>query len=466
MKSNLILLTFIALFNCAPKNGKDQAPNQISSENKIPFPHPDNFKNIEQHGFWSLKDNSDGCKPCHGQDLKGLNSANSCFECHEFYPHTSWETKTAHGQIKKDNIKSQCAVCHSNDLNNKAPKKIQEKIPKCTLCHSYPHPADWLLAGKNEFHGNVALEKSNNDCQKCHGSDYRGVIKTGVVGCDKCHTEYPHTTDFKNQHHENNYELTENKISKKCQMCHLTRQLTENDQKPLYENKTCHNCHTYPHDSKWKDKLSNQFHGKFITNGNTTECQGCHGANLQGNGQQNKSCFNCHENYPHTSEWKTTSLHGRHYTSDLQLDKKNCHSCHGDKLTGSKTAPNCKNCHEYFPHSWASEREHGEVYIKNLESSFTFNCQICHGDDLLGGKSKVSCNSCHDVYPHPQFKYTNWTIPNNSHTIQGGYYNQPSKPCSNCHYDGMKKWKPLPKCYECHRQLKTLNSLPPESNFP
>jgi len=111
------------------------------SEDKNPLPstsHPEDWNTTEAenfHGSKVLAVGSTSCKSCHGVDLKGGDSGESCFKCHQ----------------------------------------------------SYPHSDEWMIIGSAKSHS--AYIEANNDamdkCRGCHGSSLAGG-KSGV-SCYNCH---------------------------------------------------------------------------------------------------------------------------------------------------------------------------------------------------------------------------------------------------------------------------------------
>lgn len=111
------------------------------SEDKNPLPstsHPEEWNTVGAenfHGGKVLATGSSSCKSCHGIDLKGGESGESCFKCHQGYPHSD----------------------------------------------------EWTIIGSSNFH--AAYISANSDamdrCKACHGSNLTGG-KSGV-SCFKCH---------------------------------------------------------------------------------------------------------------------------------------------------------------------------------------------------------------------------------------------------------------------------------------
>ncbi|MCM2277176.1 MAG: hypothetical protein NDJ89_03805 [Oligoflexia bacterium] len=128
--------------------------------------------------------------------------------------------------------------------------------------------------------------------------------------------------------------------------------------------------------------------------------------------------------YPHSETFKSTAEHGGQYLKDAQT----CASCHGDPLSGARSAVArqsraCNACHEAYPHPerFKLTRDHGTSYRNSPES-----CTSCHGKELDGGPSKLpSCTQCHASYPHTaEFKKS---------AEHGGAFLQDRKGCASCH---------------------------------
>lgn len=111
------------------------------AEDKNPLPstsHPDEWNTVGAdnfHGSKVLAVGSSSCKSCHGVDLKGSDTGESCFKCHQ----------------------------------------------------SYPHSEEWMMADSDNSHSEYIKKNSDamNKCKNCHGSNLTGG-KSGV-SCFKCH---------------------------------------------------------------------------------------------------------------------------------------------------------------------------------------------------------------------------------------------------------------------------------------
>ncbi len=139
----------------------------------------------------------------------------------------------------------------------------------------------------------------------------------------------------------------------------------------------------------WVEVPSGGQHAKsatqtYITNGGTSSCAGCHGADLTG-GTTNVSCFG------------------------------NVAGCHHGPATG-------------WVATFQAAQGHG-ASAKSLPGNSGFaSCQICHGANFSGGGSQVSCFICHRVNaPHPAGR---WRGPAYTHVDTN-----PSNAtaCAQCH---------------------------------
>lgn len=147
----------------------------------------------------------DGCKTCHGSDLKGGEAGKTCYECHDpadSYEHPEgWNEAVQHG-VTYRNDKTACqTACHGTDLNSGISGIA------CKSCHTeYPHPEDWaswnhgalVLTSDDQFDS----AKFDTGCANCHGQaekftkQFNNVTSfttpTGVGRCYICHANYPH----------------------------------------------------------------------------------------------------------------------------------------------------------------------------------------------------------------------------------------------------------------------------------
>ncbi len=201
------------------------------------------------------------------------------------------------------------------------------------------------------------------------------------------------------------------------------------------------------HPENWISEESVQFHGKAVLENGPENCQSCHGEKYDG-GRSEKSCFSCHELYPHKADWKEKTSHGSSIVAKL-YNIEDCESCHGEDHTGGTSEVSCFTCHSQYPHAddWltpGSDNFHGKIVL----NSSTDDCESCHGNDLKGGSSGISCFSCHSNYPHSE----NWknqenhgqSIVNNTYTLES---------CGNCHGSDFTGGSSQVSCFTCHSQF-------------
>lgn len=190
----------------------------------------------------------EACANCHGSDLKGgLNGEPSCYQCHG----AKWEACSSGVQhnIQIGGINHaegycnpvlNCARCHGQDLKGGANNE-----PSCYKCHGEL----WKDCGSNAEHNvnlggvfhadNYCLPYQN--CIQCHGANLRGGIN-GEPSCLKCHSQ-----------------------------------------------KKWENCGNIQH-NKGKEGV---LHAMDLCNP-FRDCVQCHGSNLQGGPNGEKSCYACH----------------------------------------------------------------------------------------------------------------------------------------------------------------------------
>lgn len=135
----------------------------------------------------------------------------------------------------------------------------------------------------------------------------------------------------------------------------------------------------FPHPEGWGDI---SLHGAYVDAHGLANCSNnCHGENYQ-NGSE-VSCFDCHEDYPHTSDWQS-----RHKAKLLERGSTmSCATeCHKTDLS------DCVECHEQYPHgtNWYAEHPQIVVSIEDAESETLFS--IAAGDTSI----KACTERCHN----------------------------------------------------------------------
>jgi len=207
------------------------------------------------------------------------------------------------------------------------------------------------------------------------------------------------------------------------------------------------------------DSTSANFHGKFFVQKNMkfTDCQKCHGKNLDGGITLAKSCSECHTlatihlNLTGIQDSISSNFHGRYL---LQHSLAECGQCHGKNYSGGSSSPSCaaSGCHEAISvHKPAlldttSADFHGKFTLINKFSQ----CQSCHGNNFAGGISSPSCATCHksiDVHK-------DGIVDSTSANFHGNYlFKEGFKDCSSCHGANFGGGFQSPKCTDCHSTI-------------
>lgn len=98
-----------------------------------------------------------------------------------------WNVATAqnfHGTKVLESDKGYCTGCHGFDLTGGTAGVA------CGDCHTlYPHNSEWIAMNSDLFHGRYIAEAgwSMQECQKCHGQDYRSGGER--MACTTCHED-------------------------------------------------------------------------------------------------------------------------------------------------------------------------------------------------------------------------------------------------------------------------------------
>ncbi len=324
------------------------------SQDQTPQPnltHPQGWVQTSgkvNHGDKVLAAGSVACASCHGDDYSGGTSEVSCFKCHTSYPHKSGWLQSGSAQFhggylgRVNYSTTQCQTCHGANLAG-GPGKTP-----CTQCHAlYPHDANWNKTGDAQFHG--AFAKSVNwdlsSCKPCHGDQFQGG--PGKAPCTACHASYPHNKDWlleDTPDYHGAWLKSRQFRLEECQACHGDH-LQGGDGK-----QACNACHQdYPHSSGFQsDASSSQFHGSYLKGKGyeMISCTACHGADYQG-GSSGRSCYPCHDAYPHPSTWRTVGEGDTHisYLRARRHDLRRCQACHGSDYAGGTSGSSCHACH-------------------------------------------------------------------------------------------------------------------------
>jgi hypothetical protein len=168
--------------------------------------HPQNWTDpfIDHRGFAALNGTA-SCSSCHGQDLRGRQTAPSCFSagfdgrsCHadgpQGVPHAldgTYLSGANHGPDAKADLTA-CQVCHGQSGGPGSNPRFNVGITSvggngCESCHgtNYAHPPNW--AGPNPtFHYSAANIQTS--CTLCHGENLNNIDSIGV-SCIGCHAQ-------------------------------------------------------------------------------------------------------------------------------------------------------------------------------------------------------------------------------------------------------------------------------------
>ncbi len=247
------------------------------------------------------------------------------------------------------------------------------------------HPEGWNNAQSSNFHGKMVLESYTNadNCQSCHGVDYKGGSSGVSCYVEGCHDIYPHRDGFidslANGFHGKYIADSLSFSLLLCQGCHGSDYRgSDSDQKDCYKS-GCHDKYNgiYPHISGFENKSSQNFHGTYIANDlnwNKDICQKCHGVDYKGNGYIEKSCYDdCHVIYPHDAGFAdslSAKFHSLSIAQTFFWDLTICQSCHGTDYSGNGYGnKNCLICHSQQDGPEACNTCHGDINSASSDTS-------------------------------------------------------------------------------------------------
>ncbi len=310
----------------------------------------------------------------------------------------------------------------------------------CTQCHNGTSQAPVCTSCHQAYphvdsmiqHG-AQYTSDPQKCKNCHESP-----KGKSPSCTQCHT-YPHEKEWSNRLNHGAAFLRD---SNQCLSCH------KSDGKGSKAVKSCQECHSYPHPQGWS--LGPQHGGAFLENKKSNPenpfCLHCHDVREKedgaGFGEEEKSvplCVKCHNNYPHVNEWSKKELHAHSYLQN----RNGCVGCHKGEGKSSEGVKSCQECHPY-PHSpaWALPTNHGNAYVANKSDPKAFACTTCHYNETASAEMRgiPYCGSCHVEIPHPKgFRFKHKDV---AATYQGG--------CTNCHVNFERHMPKRTTCTTCH----------------
>ncbi len=248
-----------------------------------------------------------------------------------------------------------------------------------------------------------------------------------------------------------------------------------------YGTQSCESCHpcgakaTTGHPASWTDRTSLGFHA-YPANAGLSNCQGCHGAALDGvGGSAQTSCAQCHG-----STWKTNCVmcHGgtdnqggapprATWGNTGDAVRVGTHTAHVAATHGLSSAVTCATCHAQPASALAAGHVDGgtaEVVFSGraiqgtttaawTRATATCSNTYCHGATLSGGTTKSpvwtttngtprACNACHGAPPPAPHStstacgschagYTATTV--NAATHVNGVLDVTGMTCTSCH---------------------------------
>lgn len=171
----------------------------------------------------------------------------------------------------------------------------------------------------------------------------------------------------------------------------------------------------FPHPSHFKKPTD---HGKiFKSIRSDNYCQICHGINLDGMGHKKRDCRSCHEDYPHSDQFKFCATGDSRCTgvgATIIKSKTTCKNCHNnlDELQKIKLAKNAKidtkNTAKFHNHTFKTTVLHGEEYFKYRNDGY---CKTCHNSSTSKSLDIPTCFSCHN-FPHNTKITKDWAVAN------------------------------------------------------
>jgi hypothetical protein len=410
-----------AAFGCAKSNADAPA---------FDGGHPAGW--IQQHGEVFLR-NSDQCRACHGDDLKGGIAGSSL-------------TGVSGGQGLAGGCYATSfggTTCHSGTGPWAHPEQVQVEEDGGLVDRF------WYKEGFPPAHPRFAMDKpvgyvANGVptgfplCQDCHGENYAGKTMAGPVSgasvqsasCVGCHNNIfsfsaPHTPpiDWVPAHQGTNPDN-----ARGCKFCHYhdTRPelIAAGAFAPEGTPVGCFNgtlCHFipgsgHPTGAEWTPPSIHGAHAKAFPNPPTDgflNCRQCHGPTFTA--IEGKCAGACHTP-PHADDWRGTGEF-THQNTD-QANAPACEPCHSrgqnSPITLTNPAPagtqaGCFNstlCHgavangvNPHPAGWSAASAHGAAAVRTTPAkpfAGLINCNDCHGPRF----SMTCAGECHR-YAHP-----------------------------------------------------------------
>lgn len=405
------------------------------------FPHETRLNWDQQvvHGIYVLKElgnQKEACKLCHGNDLKGGNSQYSCYGCHTDFTHgETWKEPTNHGvyvlkTLNKD--KTSCKACHGDDLTG----AISGQSCFAAGCHTtMTHEENWGTAVGHGNHLLIDLKNDKTSCKLCHGDDLGGG---SGQACNNCHSgQYPHVVPkwvapgLESAHAPIALELKKQGKLSQCAACHgekFNRSVggvacTDCHPNATQENFAptgdCQTCHTESQNGR-----------RVILGDNGDFSQTSHHV---GSGIQSKDCLVCHEMKDHRlgkvilkdPDQGSQVTYGYDPTNPAGVEDfcVHCHDADGAKAAGGLTpfsngqgVPNVTV--SASNDLWINSAHRSKNYLRNNDKPLS-----CFGDGVSSG-----CHgNAHGSQKHKLLAPADQTADATTH------YEEEEGFCYNCH---------------------------------
>ncbi len=368
-----------------------------------------------------------------------------------------------------ENLKMDCALCHSTDGWQIPAQHWQEKRGNTKIFNhdntEFPLTGTHLSVDCRNCHENLIFEQAPTDCIGCHQDVHQTTVGND---CARCHTTafwlvdkipelheevgFPltgvHEMLFCVDCHQSETNLRFERMGNDCITCHRAdyEQTTSPDHQSLNFSFNCLECHTtdegweggnggFPdHDAIYFPIYSGTHEGTW------TECQDCH--TTPGDFTQ-FACTNCHvqtetdDNHQGISGYvySDNACYACHPTGTA-LDNFD-HSLTNFPLTGAHIGLDCEQCHS-------------QGYAGT--SSYCFDC---HQQDYQASVNPQhaslnfpqDCASCHTT--DPGWTPATFDIHDDYYVLQGAHA-QIATECTACHTNGNYSNTPN-TCVGCHQ---------------
>jgi len=275
-------------------------------------------------------------------------------------------------------------------------------------CHLKEDTTDQNISGNQGLQTNATMHSLTNIIEK-HGQNY---FSQGIDTCYQCHN---------------------NGVNKKTSMA-----------------KSCKSCHaSFPHKPLWRDNHGVAFHDSPETNSkNNVSCVQCHNKAMpQKEKITSMKCSSCHiqpvsPDQMHTDAFYASTVnHAKAYLED----KSACLTCHSSQKAETKSindprntngwAPNCKSCHNNFPHVKGFLPKHGNAFLSRTKEDFS--CKECHNQHMPKDLKikNLQCSTCHLEPMQPdQIHPDSWTDSESTNHHKNEIYNGKGvQTCNVCH---------------------------------